>query len=179
MRRAHQRRKRTPQKRYPFSWSEWGDSNSRHPAPKAGALPTALHPVIELILCSVEKHSGCRPALSAHRRVSRFPSAVRTRQSGHFLESASLHLPQAALRRFPQSRRATNCATPGYLVNGFAAFVSVQRPALDKAARFLLRFPKKTSRLRFARFFRPRPLARLPFSATGGGRLAPQLRYTR
>ena len=25
-------------------WSEWGDSNSRHPAPKAGALPTALHP---------------------------------------------------------------------------------------------------------------------------------------
>ena len=27
-----------------FLWSEWGDSNSRHPAPKAGALPTALHP---------------------------------------------------------------------------------------------------------------------------------------
>ena len=25
-------------------WSEWGDSNARHPAPKAGALPTALHP---------------------------------------------------------------------------------------------------------------------------------------
>ena len=25
-------------------WSEWRDSNSRHPAPKAGALPTALHP---------------------------------------------------------------------------------------------------------------------------------------
>ena len=29
-------------------WSEWGDSNSRHPAPKAGALPTALHPDILL-----------------------------------------------------------------------------------------------------------------------------------
>ena len=27
-----------------ISWSEWRDSNSRHPAPKAGALPTALHP---------------------------------------------------------------------------------------------------------------------------------------
>ena len=26
-----------------ISWSEWRDSNSRHPAPKAGALPTALH----------------------------------------------------------------------------------------------------------------------------------------
>ena len=25
-------------------WPEWGDSNSRHLAPKAGALPTALHP---------------------------------------------------------------------------------------------------------------------------------------
>ena len=25
-------------------WSEWRDSNPRHPAPKAGALPTALHP---------------------------------------------------------------------------------------------------------------------------------------
>ena len=24
-------------------WSKWRDSNSRHPAPKAGALPTALH----------------------------------------------------------------------------------------------------------------------------------------
>ena len=29
-------------------WSEWQDSNLRHPAPKAGALPTALHPVIKL-----------------------------------------------------------------------------------------------------------------------------------
>ena len=29
-------------------WSEMGDSNSRHPAPKAGALPTALHPGIKL-----------------------------------------------------------------------------------------------------------------------------------
>ena len=25
-------------------WSEWGDSNARPPAPKAGALPTAQHP---------------------------------------------------------------------------------------------------------------------------------------
>ena len=29
------------------------------------------------------------------------------------------------------------------------------------------------------RFFRPLPLTRLPLSATGGGRLVPQLRYTR
>ena len=31
-----------------FCWSEMGDSNSRHLAPKASALPTALHPVMEL-----------------------------------------------------------------------------------------------------------------------------------
>ena len=31
-----------------YRWSEWRDLNPRHPAPKAGALPTALHPVIML-----------------------------------------------------------------------------------------------------------------------------------
>ena len=31
-------------------WSEWRDSNSRHPAPKAGALPAALHPDTENVL---------------------------------------------------------------------------------------------------------------------------------
>ena len=31
-------------------WSEWRDLNPRHPAPKAGALPTALHPVIQLFI---------------------------------------------------------------------------------------------------------------------------------
>ena len=92
---------RKPPCRKAFRASDSQVVDSVGTTPKAGAVPALLHPVIELILCSVEKHSGCRPALSAHRRVSRFPSAVRTRQSGHFLESASLHLPQAALRRFP------------------------------------------------------------------------------
>ena len=32
-------------------WSEWGDSNSRHLAPKASALPTALHPVMKFSNC--------------------------------------------------------------------------------------------------------------------------------
>ena len=30
-------------------WSEWQDLNLRHPAPKAGALPAALHPEIILL----------------------------------------------------------------------------------------------------------------------------------
>ena len=29
-------------------WSEWRDSNSRHPGPKPGALPTGPHPDIKL-----------------------------------------------------------------------------------------------------------------------------------
>lgn len=35
---------REDQVRISISWSEWRDSNSRPPAPKAGALPTAQHP---------------------------------------------------------------------------------------------------------------------------------------
>ena len=38
---------------FPTFWSEMGDSNSRHPAPKAGALPTALIPVIYFYGCFV------------------------------------------------------------------------------------------------------------------------------
>ena len=31
-----------------ISWSEWRDSNSRHPGPKPGALPTGPHPDMQL-----------------------------------------------------------------------------------------------------------------------------------
>ena len=41
--------------------------------------------------------------LIAHRCASRIPAAVRRRNPGHCLETASLHPPQAALRRFPRS----------------------------------------------------------------------------
>ena len=37
-----------PQKRFIAFWSEWRDSNSRHPGPKPGALPTGPHPDIKL-----------------------------------------------------------------------------------------------------------------------------------
>ena len=49
-----------------------------------------------------------RVLLGAHRRVSRLPPAVAARQPGHFLETASLHPPQAALRRFPRRGRVTS-----------------------------------------------------------------------
>ena len=40
--------------------SEWQDSNLRHPAPKAGALPTALHPV-RWDLQSIENRQAIGP----------------------------------------------------------------------------------------------------------------------
>ena len=47
-------------------WSEWGDSNSRHLAPKASALPTALHPVMEFSNCG--QTCGQRRFLTSYRR---------------------------------------------------------------------------------------------------------------
>ena len=88
-------------------WSEWRDSNSRHPAPKAGALPTALHPVILLfypagrilpkqarflLRCPAKAASGKADLLFADR--------------GHAL--GFLNPPLAAVASLP------NWATPGY-----------------------------------------------------------------
>ena len=52
-------------------WSEWRDSNSRHPAPKAGALPTALHPVIfhTLPLYTTVNKKATGICLSLHNHV--------------------------------------------------------------------------------------------------------------
>ena len=50
-------------------WSEWGDSNSRHLAPKASALPTALHPVINFSNCG--QTCGQRRLLTNCRRMEK------------------------------------------------------------------------------------------------------------
>ena len=55
-------------------------------------------PPIRVVFFSraLRRSPSCQPA----------PSRCRGRQSGHFLETASLHPPQAALRRFPRRPRA-------------------------------------------------------------------------
>ena len=67
-------------------WSEWGDSNSRHLAPKASALPTALHPVMKFSNCgqtcsqrrcgqccfSAICFAGKPPPLTVSQRVVKF-----------------------------------------------------------------------------------------------------------
>ena len=45
-----------------------------------------------VFLCVPRRSPSCQPAAGGYR----------SRQPGHFLESASLHPPQAALRRFPR-----------------------------------------------------------------------------
>ena len=46
---AREQKKSSRPKGRLLRWSEWRDLNPRHPAPKAGALPAALHPVIYII----------------------------------------------------------------------------------------------------------------------------------
>ena len=90
-----------------------------------------------------------------------------------------------------QSRRATNCATPGYFVILSGWSYSPKASALPTALHpdifsFVLvlpvarlpcspglRSPKKSSRYPPARFFRPRRVLRLAASAAGGARLRP------
>ena len=50
------------------------------------------HPTGGVFLCAPQRSPSCQPAAGGYR----------SRQPGHFLESASLHPPQAALRCFPR-----------------------------------------------------------------------------
>ena len=51
-------------------WAEWGDSNSRHLAPKASALPTALHPDMKFSNCG--QTCGQRRFLTSYRRGGKY-----------------------------------------------------------------------------------------------------------
>ena len=55
-----------------ITWSEWRDSNPRHPAPKAGALPTALHPDDWLLkILPGRRGSSCTPEAAPARLAPR------------------------------------------------------------------------------------------------------------
>ena len=65
-----------------FFWSEMGDSNSRHPAPKAGALPTALIPDFVLVrsTCGTEKRFAASAFIiiaGMNEKVHRFSAVLR------------------------------------------------------------------------------------------------------
>ena len=88
-------------------WSEWGDSNSRHLAPKASALPTALHPVMKFF--QLWSNMWSTPIFDQLPARQKALSAL--------LPQGFPGFPRVGTRTKAsrsQSKRATNCATPGY-----------------------------------------------------------------
>ena len=82
-------------------WSEMGDSNSRHPAPKAGALPTALHPdylIVHIFYSAktVRRATNYRSEILSHCSLGALRIALY-----FFLLSHCLHPPQAAAKPQP------------------------------------------------------------------------------
>ena len=94
-----------------FCWSEMGDSNSRHLAPKASALPTALIPDLGFEFCA-RCGQTCGQAdfltTAAYGEIACIAGV--SRDCGHGI----FRLEGRATRT--QSRRATNCATPQYSI---------------------------------------------------------------
>ena len=93
-------------------WSEWRDSNSRHPGPKPGALPTGPHPDIKLReKCSLWSNMWSR---KFYRIFDELSTAVFAGVRGVTGEQATFGAVEPFWCSSSQSRRATNCATPGW-----------------------------------------------------------------
>ena len=112
-----------------------GDSNSRPDGPKAGALPTALHPDMKLwgglgVFSQSKRATNCAtpgyeifqlwsnmgsaPVFDQFPARGRTPSALASQSFPGFWGNAA-RTPASR----SQSRRATSCATPGYEVVGW------------------------------------------------------------
>ena len=111
-------------------WSECGDSNPGPPAPKAGALPTAQHPDIKLWNCpgvssqskratncatpgygifQLWSNMGSTPVFDQLPAMGKTPFALASQRFPGFWGNAA-RTPASR----SQSKRATDCATPGY-----------------------------------------------------------------
>ena len=111
-----------------FCWSEMGDSNSRHLAPKASALPTALIPDLVIEFCArCGQTCGQAVFLTISACGGSACIAGVSRDCGHGI----FWLERGA--SCSQSRRATNCATPGYFVILFGWSYSPKASALPTA----------------------------------------------
>ena len=103
-------------------WSEQCGSNARSPGPKPGAIPTSLYPDIQFLPLYHGEGENQRffclwsfmwsnPLLCRFRQSWKIPQTQASKGFAAF---------RLALSRIPprhsQSRRATNCATPGYFV---------------------------------------------------------------
>ena len=95
-----------------FCWSEMGDSNSRHLAPKASALPTALIPDLVIEFCA-RCGQTCGQAVFLTTSTCRGSACIAgvSRDCGHCIS----RLEGGATRS--QTRRDTNFAIPGYSIS--------------------------------------------------------------
>ena len=126
-------------------WSEWRDLNLRHPAPKAGALPTALHPDMKLwgglgVFSQSRRATNCAtPGCEVFQLWSNMWSRsffdqlqARGKVLSALVSQGFPGFPMAVARtRAPcsQSKRATNCATPGSLMFLFHFIIPADDPA--------------------------------------------------
>ena len=95
-----------------FCWSEMGDSNSRHLAPKASALPTALIPDLVIEFCArCGQTCGQAVFLTISACGGRACIAGVSRDCGHCIS----RLEGGAT--CSQIKRATNFAIPGYSIS--------------------------------------------------------------
>ena len=106
-------------------WSEWGDSNARSLEPKSSAIPTSLHPDIQFLpLYHGERENQSffclwsfmwsKPLLYRFRQSVEIPQTQVSQGFAAFRLTLSRIPP-----RHSQSKRATNCANPGFLVIQF------------------------------------------------------------
>ena len=116
-------------------WSECGDSNPGPPAPKAGALPTAQHPEMKLWNCpggfsQSKRATNCAtPGYEIFQLWSNMWSTpifdqlpARGKVLSAQVSQGFPGFPRTSARTRAsrsQSKRATNCATPGYFVGVF------------------------------------------------------------
>ena len=92
----------------------------KHPAPKPGAIPTSLYPDIQFLSLYHDEGENQRffclwSILWSKPLLCRFPQSGKIPQSQVSQDFAAFRLALSRIQpRHSQSKRATNCANPGY-----------------------------------------------------------------
>ena len=108
-------------------WSEWRGSNSRPRGPKPRVLSAELHPDIQFLPLYHGEGDNQRffclwSFMWSKPLLRRFRQSKKTPQTQASQGFAAFHLtPSRIPPRHSQSKRATNCANPGFLVIEFCA----------------------------------------------------------
>ena len=108
-------------------WSEWRGSNSRPRGPKPRVLSAELHPDIQFLPLYHGEGDNQRffclwSFMWSKPLLRRFRQSKKTPQTQASQGFAAFHLTLSRIPpRHSQSKRATNCANPGFLVIQFCS----------------------------------------------------------